>query len=126
MNMKTAERRKHDTVRIFLPVKRASRATQLMQGKIMEFVSKVDMILLYFMNLYHYFRFECSKRNTYYLLSATCEDTTKGAKDKLKLTCNQYEYLDICGRSDKLKDEDFEAKKMCCACGGGSVPKKGT
>ena len=42
----------------------------------------------------------------------------------MELNCNQYEGLDICDRSDELKDEDFEAKKMCCACGGGSVPKK--
>ena len=57
---------------------------------------------------------------------ATCDDTSKDAVDKLELNCNQYEGLDICDRSDELKDEDFEAKKMCCACGGGSVPKKGT
>jgi len=56
---------------------------------------------------------------------AICEDTNRYAKDKLELTCNHYEMLDICGRSDELKDEDFEAEKMCCACGGGSVPKKG-
>ena len=66
------------------------------------------------------------KEKNILFLSATCEDTNKGAKDKLELACNQYEGLDICDRSDELKDEDFEAKKMCCACGGGSVPKNGT
>ena len=79
-----------------------------------------------FVSTYYFFRYEFSKRNSYYLLSAICEDTNRYAKDKLELTCNHYEILDICGRSDELKDEDFEAEKMCCACGGGSVPKKGT
>ena len=55
-----------------------------------------------------------------------CDDTSNEAVDTLELNCNQYAGLDICDRSDELKDEDFEAKKMCCACGGGSVPKKGT
>merc|ERR1712078_760542 len=59
-----------------------------------------------------------------YCKIAKCDDTSKEAVDKMELNCNQYAGLDICDRSDELKDEDFEAKKMCCACGGASVPKK--
>ena len=51
MNMKTVEKMKHRTVSTFLPAERTSRAAQLTMGKIMEFVSKVDMLFLYLMNL---------------------------------------------------------------------------
>ena len=38
------------------------------------------------------------------------------------MDCEGYKFWNLCSQSDKGKDEDFEAKKMCCACGGGSVP----
>jgi len=52
-----------------------------------------------------------------------CEDTSGAAVDKFKLHCENYELLNRCHKSDEGKDDDFEAKKMCCTCGGGSTPK---
>ena len=72
------------------------------------------------------FGMRVSRETHIIFLLAKCDDTSNEAVDKLELNCNQYAGLDICDRSDELKDEDFEAKKMCCACGGGSVPMKGT
>ena len=48
MNMTTVEKRKHRTVSTYLPVKKVSRVTQSPQGKILEFVSKVDIDIILF------------------------------------------------------------------------------
>ena len=45
-------------------------------------------------------------------------------KDRMDLDCHHYTIgAAQCSDSDKHKDEDFEAKKDCCKCGGGTVPK---
>lgn len=51
---------------------------------------------------------------------ATCQDTNNGAKDNEGLNCFFYEKWDMCD-SENYYDEDFNAKEMCCACGGGST-----
>ena len=53
----------------------------------------------------------------------SCDDTNKDAVDKTGLDCKGYEFWNLCSQSDKGKDDDFEAKRMCCICGGGSVRK---
>ena len=50
----------------------------------------------------------------------SCDDTNK---DAVGLDCKGYEFWNLCSQSDKGKDDDFEAKRMCCVCGGGSVRK---
>ena len=52
-----------------------------------------------------------------------CEDTNKDAKDRSGMGCEGYAFWDLCSQSDKGKDDNFDAKSMCCTCGGGSVPK---
>ena len=52
-----------------------------------------------------------------------CVDTNKDEVDQTGMDCEGYAFWNLCSQSDKGKDANFEAKKMCCACGGGSVPK---
>ena len=55
-------------------------------------------------------------------ISGTCKNTDKGAKDSFGDGCDDYVGgEDWCGNYD---DSDFEAKKMCCPCGGGESGKK--
>ena len=47
---------------------------------------------------------------------ANCANSDIGATDKYGKRCNEYYDSTECGKHD---DEDFEAMKMCCRCGGG-------
>jgi len=53
-----------------------------------------------------------------------CVDTNKDEVDQTGMDCEGYAFWNLCSQSDKGKDANFEAKKMCCACGGGSVPRE--
>ena len=62
------------------------------------------------------------------IFSVKCENTNSRdgvpTKDRMDLDCHHYSIgAAQCSNSDKHKDEDFEAKKDCCKCGGGSAPK---
>ena len=89
----------------------------------MEFVSKVDIDIIVFYEL----NFEACYMSVawvnHIIFLETCQDTNKDAVDKSGMDCNGYKFWNLCSQSDKGKDDNFEAKKMCCACGGGSVPK---
>ena len=62
-------------------------------------------------------------RVSHIIFLESCQDTNKDAVDKFGLDCKGYEFFNLCSQSDKGKDADFDAKRMCCTCGGGSVPK---
>ena len=52
--------------------------------------------------------------------SESCQNTDNGAKDSLGDDCTWFEiagHSRHCGQSDSVY---FNAKTMCCACGGGS------
>lgn len=51
-----------------------------------------------------------------------CHDTSENAVDSASDGCTWYvNNPSSCGNHD---DNDFNAKDMCCACGGGSIPAK--
>ena len=91
----------------------------------MDFVSKVDSDIIVFYEFTNNFEaFDMSvARIIYIIFLETCVDTNKDAVDKSGMDCKGYEFWNLCSQSDKGKDENFEAKTMCCTCGGGSVPK---
>ena len=60
--------------------------------------------------------------------SDQCEDTNirdgVTTSDKMDLDCHHYKNgAADCKNSDIHKDEDFEAKRDCCACGGGTIKR---
>ena len=65
-----------------------------------------------------------SKQHLQYL--GKCKNIDQGGeKDKNELDCSHYEIIPgKCEDSEITKDEDFDAKKNCCFCGGGTIPGK--
>ena len=59
-----------------------------------------------------------------HLFLEICEDKGKiGAKDDFGLDCNKYLMEpSFCKLGDKYKNEDLDANKDCCGCGGGTIP----
>ena len=37
------------------------------------------------------------------------------------MNCRNYELMNVCHKSDEYRDADFNARKMCCHCGGGTT-----
>ena len=46
-----------------------------------------------------------------------------GTEYKMELNCKNYEIFGICDKADEYNDDDFNANKMCCHCGGGTTAK---
>ena len=54
----------------------------------------------------------------------TCQSTNFGATDNGGDGCDWYDVLNRSGTCGDYDDADFDAKSMCCACGGGrDVPE---
>ena len=55
----------------------------------------------------------------FYIQLGKCVDTNNDFTDYEGNSCEFYKYDDDCGDYD---DDDFQAEKMCCFCGGGYDP----
>jgi len=59
------------------------------------------------------------------LSNCNCTDTTHGATDNYGRGCDSYSPSEGCGPDPEWPNSfEFNAKKMCCVCGGGAGPFK--